>query len=63
LQGNTVSHHEGLLYNICLWGQSRFAKERFTGGFEKYYNSMDDSWCILGDFNTVLYAGDRIGGD
>ncbi|KAJ8419799.1 hypothetical protein Cgig2_030528 [Carnegiea gigantea] len=25
-------------------------------------NSIDDAWCILGDFNTVEYTGDRIGG-
>ncbi|KAJ8427472.1 hypothetical protein Cgig2_021882 [Carnegiea gigantea] len=62
LRCNTVSHHEGLLYNICLWGQSRFAKERFMRGFEKYSNSMDDAWCILADFNAILYAGDKIGG-
>ncbi|KAJ8429362.1 LOW QUALITY PROTEIN: hypothetical protein Cgig2_033194 [Carnegiea gigantea] len=24
--------------------------------------SMDDAWCVLGDFNTVLHMGDRIGG-
>ncbi|KAJ8431317.1 hypothetical protein Cgig2_032307 [Carnegiea gigantea] len=23
---------------------------------------MDEAWCILGDFNAVLYPGDRIGG-
>ncbi|KAJ8423024.1 hypothetical protein Cgig2_028227 [Carnegiea gigantea] len=25
--------------------------------------SMDDAWCVLGDFNAVLHMGDRIGGD
>ncbi|KAJ8435573.1 hypothetical protein Cgig2_020035 [Carnegiea gigantea] len=25
-------------------------------------NSMDEAWCILGDFNAVLYTGDRIRG-
>jgi len=24
--------------------------------------NMDEPWCILRDFNSVLYAGDRIGG-
>ena len=24
--------------------------------------SMDDAWCVLGDFNAVLHMGDRIGG-
>ena len=23
---------------------------------------MEDAWCILGDFNSVLHPGDRIGG-
>ncbi|KAJ8434654.1 hypothetical protein Cgig2_034088 [Carnegiea gigantea] len=23
---------------------------------------MDDPWCVLGDFNVVLYSGDRMGG-
>ena len=23
---------------------------------------MDEAWCVLGDFNAVLYIGDRIGG-
>ena len=22
---------------------------------------MDDAWCTLGDFNAVLYTGDRMG--
>jgi len=26
-------------------------------------NGMNKAWCILGDFNVVLYAGDRIGGN
>ncbi|KAJ8420991.1 hypothetical protein Cgig2_010630 [Carnegiea gigantea] len=25
-------------------------------------NTMEDAWCILGDFNSVLHLGDRIGG-
>ncbi|KAJ8422407.1 hypothetical protein Cgig2_013227 [Carnegiea gigantea] len=25
--------------------------------------SMDDAWCIMGDFNSILYRKDRIGGD
>lgn len=25
-------------------------------------NSLIEPWCVLGDFNSVLYAGDRIGG-
>jgi len=24
---------------------------------------MDDAWCVLGEFNAVLYKGDRLGGD
>ncbi|KAJ8422552.1 hypothetical protein Cgig2_033475 [Carnegiea gigantea] len=23
---------------------------------------MDEAWCVLGDFNAVLYPGDRVGG-
>ena len=25
-------------------------------------NNMEDAWCILGDFNSVLHLGDRMGG-
>ena len=25
-------------------------------------NDMDEAWCILGDFNAMLYSGDRLGG-
>jgi len=24
--------------------------------------NMEEAWCTLGDFNVVLYTGDRIGG-
>lgn len=24
---------------------------------------MTDPWCIIGDFNSILYAGDRINGN
>ena len=27
------------------------------------YSILDDSWCVLGDFNSVLRQGERIGGD
>jgi len=25
-------------------------------------NTMEDAWCILGDFNSVLHLGDSMGG-
>jgi len=24
--------------------------------------NMDEAWCVLGDFNSVLHLGDRMGG-
>ncbi|KAJ8426043.1 hypothetical protein Cgig2_021401 [Carnegiea gigantea] len=29
---------------------------------EGFVQEMDEAWCILGDFNAVLYPGDRMGG-
>ena len=26
-------------------------------------SSMDEPWCVLGDFNSVFYTGDRMGGN
>ena len=25
--------------------------------------AMDEAWCVLGDFNAVLYLGDKMGGN
>ena len=25
-------------------------------------NNMEEAWCVIGDFNSVLYPGDRMGG-
>ncbi|KAJ8431134.1 hypothetical protein Cgig2_010067 [Carnegiea gigantea] len=31
-------------------------------GLKAIFQSMDDPWCVLGDFNSILHQGDRIGG-
>ncbi|KAJ8439478.1 hypothetical protein Cgig2_006995 [Carnegiea gigantea] len=32
------------------------------GDLRDIASSMDDPWCVLGDFNAVMHMGDRIGG-
>jgi len=30
---------------------------------EQIASDMEDAWCVMGDFNSVLYAGDTMGGN
>ncbi|KAJ8425576.1 hypothetical protein Cgig2_003074 [Carnegiea gigantea] len=39
-------------------GQRRALWEALTN----IANDMEDAWCVLEDFNSVLYTGDRLGG-
>lgn len=51
-------------YLIVVYGLHIVENRRPMWSFlENLANSMTESWCVIGDFNEVLCAGDRINGN
>jgi len=46
-----------------VYGKNSIAlRKQLWEDLRMFANNMQEAWCVLGDFNTVLARKDRIGG-
>ncbi|KAJ8421553.1 hypothetical protein Cgig2_004598 [Carnegiea gigantea] len=56
------AHTDSVLYYLCVWLQSGTPETPLWDNLQNISNGMNDAWCVLGDFNAILTAEDRMGG-
>ena len=62
-QSHSVTLSKEFLRHFYVWFQPHIATEAIVGRFGNNLSSVHESWCVLGDFNTILRKEDRMDGD